>query len=161
MLDKLKQRIMVARKIDSANHKVKKDNHEKSWVKEAAEALEIDLDSDDMYGLFPTPIHSFSSFLYLFLTSLSLLSAAFDTRPTDEDDDEDNRGSRGNAKSNHIKVANLKNELRALMAQPLVARGISQKYITSGSRKIVDDLVQGKRESPRLGSILHPDRHPR
>lgn len=49
MLDKLKQRIMVARKIDSANHKVKKDNHEKSWIKEAAEALEIDIDSDNMF----------------------------------------------------------------------------------------------------------------
>ena len=48
MLDKLKQRIVVARKIDAANHKVKKDNHEKSWIKEAAEALEIDIDSDNM-----------------------------------------------------------------------------------------------------------------
>lgn len=67
------------------------------------------------------------------------------SRPTDDDDDEDTRGHRGNAKSNHIKVANLKNELRALMAQPLVARGISSKYITGGSRKIVDDLIQGTR----------------
>lgn len=48
MLDKLKQRIFVARQIDQALHKVKKDNHEKSWIKEAAEAFEIDLDSDDM-----------------------------------------------------------------------------------------------------------------
>lgn len=46
MLDKLKARILVARQIDSANHKVKKDNHEKSWMKEAADAFEIDLDSD-------------------------------------------------------------------------------------------------------------------
>ncbi|KAL7415002.1 P-loop containing nucleoside triphosphate hydrolase protein [Mrakia frigida] len=119
MLDKLKQRILVARKIDAANHKVKKDNHEKSWIKEAAEALEIDIDSDNM--------------------------------PTDDDDDEDRRGHRGNAKSNSVKVANLKNELRALMAQPLVARGISSRYITGGSRKIVDALIQGTQHGAMMG----------
>lgn len=35
----------------------------------------------------------------------------------------------------------MKAELRAMIAQPLVARGISVKYLTSGSRSIVDDLV--------------------
>ena len=46
MLDKLKERIQLARKIDSAQHKVKKENYEKNWLKEAAEAMEIELDSD-------------------------------------------------------------------------------------------------------------------
>jgi hypothetical protein len=53
MLDKLKKRIQVARQIDSANHKVKKDNHEKSWVKEAAEALELDMEDEDVCVSFP------------------------------------------------------------------------------------------------------------
>jgi len=154
MLDKLKQRILVARKIDAANHKVKKDNHEKSWIKEAAEALEIDIDSDNMsvcsssllsnLPRLSTPL--FKS-VHLVSTDSTLLSS-FLYRPTDDDDDEDTRGHRGNAKSNAVKVANLKNELRALMAQPLVARGISSRYITGGSRKIVDALIQGTRESP-------------
>jgi len=47
-LDKLKARVQLARKIDSAQHKVKKDNHERNWMKEAAEAMEIELDSDFM-----------------------------------------------------------------------------------------------------------------
>ena len=46
LLDKLKARIQLARQIDSAQHKVKKENHEKKWLREAAEAMEIELDSD-------------------------------------------------------------------------------------------------------------------
>lgn len=46
LLDKLKARIQVARQIDSAQHKTKKENHEKNWLKEAAEAMEIEVDSD-------------------------------------------------------------------------------------------------------------------
>lgn len=46
MLDKLKARIQLARQIDIAQHKIKKANHEKNWLKEAADAMEIELDSD-------------------------------------------------------------------------------------------------------------------
>ena len=46
LLDKLKARIQLARQIDNAQHKVKKENHEKNWLKEAAEAMEIEVDSD-------------------------------------------------------------------------------------------------------------------
>ena len=46
MLDRLKVRIQLARQIDAAKHKMKKENHEKRWLKEAAEAMEIELDSD-------------------------------------------------------------------------------------------------------------------
>ena len=46
MLDRLKVRIQLARQIDAAQHKMKKENHEKNWLKEAAEAMEIELDSD-------------------------------------------------------------------------------------------------------------------
>ena len=46
MLDRLKERIQLARQIDNAQHKTKKENHEKKWLREAAEAMEIELDSD-------------------------------------------------------------------------------------------------------------------
>ena len=46
MLDKLKERIQLAREIDSLQHKVKKEQHERNWLREAAEAMEIELDSD-------------------------------------------------------------------------------------------------------------------
>jgi ATP-dependent RNA helicase DDX24/MAK5 len=46
LLDKLKARVALARQIDKAQHKVKKENHEKKWMRETAEAMEIELDSD-------------------------------------------------------------------------------------------------------------------
>ena len=46
LLDKLKERIQLARRIDAAQHKIKKENHEKNWLKEAAAAMEIEVDSD-------------------------------------------------------------------------------------------------------------------
>lgn len=36
--------------------------------------------------------------------------------------------------------------MKSLLAQPLVAQGISMKYITSGSMRVVDDLVGGSSE---------------
>jgi ATP-dependent RNA helicase DDX24/MAK5 len=38
----------------------------------------------------------------------------------------------------------LKAELKHLLSQPLVAKGVSTRYITSGSRPIVDDLIAGE-----------------
>jgi ATP-dependent RNA helicase DDX24/MAK5 len=46
ILDKLKARVQLARKIDNMQHKVKKQNHDRRWMREAAEAMEIELDSE-------------------------------------------------------------------------------------------------------------------
>jgi ATP-dependent RNA helicase DDX24/MAK5 len=46
LLDKLKYRVQLARKIETSHHKIKKTNHEKNWMRETAEAMEIELDSD-------------------------------------------------------------------------------------------------------------------
>ena len=46
ILAKLKERIVLARSIDAAQHTVKKKNHQDKWLRETAEALEIDIDSD-------------------------------------------------------------------------------------------------------------------
>lgn len=46
MLDKLKIRVQLARKIENFRHKIKKTNHDRKWMKETAEALGVDLDSD-------------------------------------------------------------------------------------------------------------------
>ena len=43
-------------------------------------------------------------------------------------------------------MARMKAELKHLLSQPLIARGISTRYLTSGSRPIVDDLLAGNRE---------------
>lgn len=46
MLDKLKARVQLARQIDTAQHKANKEKHERNWLKETADAMEIELDSD-------------------------------------------------------------------------------------------------------------------
>lgn len=46
LLDKLKARVQLAKKIDTTMHRAKKEKHEEIWLREAAEAMEIELDSD-------------------------------------------------------------------------------------------------------------------
>ena len=46
MLDKLKARVQFARQIDVAQHKASKEKHENNWLRETADAMEIELDSD-------------------------------------------------------------------------------------------------------------------
>jgi ATP-dependent RNA helicase DDX24/MAK5 len=45
-MPKLKERIRVAREIEKAQHEVKKQTHDRNWLKEAAEAMDVDLDPD-------------------------------------------------------------------------------------------------------------------
>ena len=40
-----------------------------------------------------------------------------------------------------MKAEGLKAELKTLLKEPLVARGVSAKYPTSGSKVIIDDLL--------------------
>ncbi|EPQ52206.1 DEAD-domain-containing protein [Gloeophyllum trabeum ATCC 11539] len=116
MLDKLKARVQLAKQIDAAQHRVKKDNYERNWLKEAAEAMEIELDSD-------------------FAPS--------------GDDDED--AGKSKKRKDSAKVGVLKAELKHLLAQPLLAKGISARYITSGSRPIVDDMLASNHHETMLG----------
>lgn len=46
ILDKLKYRVQIARRIEIAHHKIKKAKHEKTWMKATAAAMEIEIDSD-------------------------------------------------------------------------------------------------------------------
>jgi ATP-dependent RNA helicase DDX24/MAK5 len=47
-LPKLKERIRIAKEIEKAQHQVKKENHDRSWIKEVAEAMDVDIDPDIM-----------------------------------------------------------------------------------------------------------------
>ncbi|KAF8814834.1 P-loop containing nucleoside triphosphate hydrolase protein, partial [Phlegmacium glaucopus] len=116
MLDKLKTRVQLARKIENAQHKIKKTNHDRKWMKETAETLGVDLDSDFI---------------------------------SDSDDEE--KISNQKCKAKDRAMTNMKAELKHLLSQPLIARGISTRYITSGSRLIVDDLLAGNLNEAMVG----------
>ena len=46
LLDQLKARVQLAKRIDTSTHRLTKQKHEKNWLREAADAMEIELDSD-------------------------------------------------------------------------------------------------------------------
>ncbi|GLB42109.1 putative major facilitator superfamily protein [Lyophyllum shimeji] len=114
ILDKLKYRVQLARKIETAHHKVKKANHDRNWMKETAAAMEIELDSDYVSDREETPANK-------------------------------------KRKARDAKNAALKAELNHLLSQPLFAKGVSAKYITSGSRPIADDLIAGANHEVMMG----------
>ncbi|KAF8553319.1 P-loop containing nucleoside triphosphate hydrolase protein [Imleria badia] len=116
LLDHLKERIRLARQIDAQQHQVKKQNHERSWLKQAAEAMEIELDSD-------------------------IVSASED----------EGRSTKQKRKRTNAQTAALKAELKDMLSRPLIARGVSTRYITSGSRPIADDIIAGKVHDSMLG----------
>ncbi|TXT07465.1 hypothetical protein VHUM_03185 [Vanrija humicola] len=118
-MPKLKERIALAREIEKAQHAVKKDNHDKNWLREAAEAMDIDIDPE-------------------------LLSEG--------DDDPDAPVARKGRNKKADKVPALKAKLAALLAQPLVARGVSARYPTAGSRVIVDDVLNNTAHGTMLGA---------
>ncbi|KAI9459767.1 ATP-dependent RNA helicase [Boletus coccyginus] len=116
LLDYLKERIHLARQIDAQQHKVRKKNHERTWLRETAEAMEIELDSD-------------------------VVSASEDEgRPTKHE-----------RKRINSHTVGLKAKLKEMLSLPLVARGVSTRYITSGSRPIADDILAGKVHETMLG----------
>lgn len=120
-LPKLKERLALAREIEGAQHKVKKQAHDRNWVVEAAEAMDIDLDPD-------------------------MLS---DFEEDDPDAPVASKKRKGKAEG---KVDQLKAKLNHLLDQPLIARGVSTRYPTSGSRVIVDDVVAGTGHINMLGA---------
>ena len=111
-------------------------------MKETAEVLGVDLDSDFIrYIILP-----FFIWLIHFIFFFICLS--------DSDDEEKISNQKRRAKNNAM--VNMKAELKHLLSQPLIARGISTRYITSGSRLIVDDLLAGNRESFLFLLVLTP-----
>ncbi|KAJ3780339.1 ATP-dependent RNA helicase [Lentinula aff. detonsa] len=114
MLDKLKSRIQLARQIETTHHKSNKAKYDRKWLKETAEAMEIELDSD------------FAS-------------------------DSDDHATKRQRKTDQAKTATMKAQLKHMLSQPLIARGISARYITSGSNHIVDELISGEHNEKMLG----------
>jgi ATP-dependent RNA helicase DDX24/MAK5 len=53
-------------------------------------------------------------------------------------------GSKRQIKAHEAKLGQLKAELGELLKQPLVARGVSTRYVTSGSNPIAHDMLAGE-----------------
>lgn len=145
ILDKLKERIELAKRIESTMHKASKEAHEDNWVRQAAEAMDIEIDSDMEY-------------VSLFLPFVCIGTALTVVRRMSSFSDADETGtkkSRKELKSKAAKVKVLRAELQAMLDKPLMMRGVSAKYITTRGRVgFVDQLVGGTSEFPDLSPIL-------
>ncbi|KAK0558237.1 ATP-dependent RNA helicase [Tilletia horrida] len=104
--DPLRARLDLARQIDNAEHRASKESHDDAWLRKMAEEADIDLEQSD--------------------------------GPDDDDGGgkkgKGNSGKKGRGSGGGARVGQLKEELEVLLRQPLKARGVSFKYITSGSR---------------------------
>ncbi len=58
--------------------------------------------------------------------------------------DDDEGPTKQRLKAAGAKAAGLKAQLKTMLAQPLIARGVSTRYITSGVRSIADDMIAGE-----------------
>jgi ATP-dependent RNA helicase DDX24/MAK5 len=141
-LPKLKERVRIAREIEKAQHAVKKSKHEKSWLQETAEAMDIDIDPDMMY-------------VPLLPKSDTIPHHPSYNRSAEESDDEVARSRKAPKQRLRDNAPRLRHELDELLRQPLMARGVSAKYPTSGSRVVIDDLLADKSESIRRGLRRH------
>lgn len=127
----------IAREIEKAQHAVKKSKHEKSWLQETAEAMDIDIDPDMMYVSCPESVTQI----------LTMHSPVI--RSAEESDDEVARSRKAPKQRLRDNAPRLRHELDELLRQPLMARGVSAKYPTSGSRVVIDDLLADKSEFSR------------
>ena len=136
MLDKLKAHVQLARQIDVAQHKANKEKHERNWLKETADAMEIELDSD-----FATRCAHFR------LVCLPM----FELRPPHSDAEARPNGpTKRQKKAASARIKDQRLQLKQLLTQPLFAQGILKQYITSGSNPIVHELLGGESESTPL-----------
>ena len=101
-------------------------------MRETAETLGVDLDSDYMRY---APLASLS------FGSLYLINS---------ESDNETKLSTQKRRAKDQQMQGMKAELKHLLSQPLLARGVIKNYITSGSVSIVDDLIAGSRASLRL-----------
>ena len=73
---------------------------------------------------------------------------------SNSDDDDEARPSKQRQKGMAAKTAALKAEIKDMLAQTLIARGVSTRYITSGVHSIADDMVAGECKLAPPGSSL-------
>ncbi|KAI8363577.1 P-loop containing nucleoside triphosphate hydrolase protein [Mortierella sp. GBAus27b] len=118
----MKKRVALAKKIDEQEHRIQKAAHQDDWMRKSAEAMDIILDED-------------------------LLNSAGSKSKKGDDDDLDESAMTG--RKNKIKA--MRTELKTMLQKPLMPKGASAKYITSGSiRDLADRLRDSENHNPSM-----------
>ncbi|KAF9119453.1 ATP-dependent RNA helicase [Mortierella sp. GBA39] len=122
VINDMKKRVALAKKIDEQEHRVQKSAHQDDWMLKSAEAMDIILDED-------------------------VLNAAPKSSKNKGGDDEDNSAMTG--RKNKIKA--MRAELKAMLQTRMMPQGASAKYITSGAiRDLADRLRDSANHNPLM-----------
>ncbi|KAH7042853.1 P-loop containing nucleoside triphosphate hydrolase protein [Linnemannia elongata] len=122
VINEMKKRVALAKKIDEQEHRVQKSAHQDDWMLKSAEAMDIILDED-------------------------VLNAAPKSSKNKGGDDEDNSAMTG--RKNKIKA--MRAELKAMLQTRMMPQGASAKYITSGAiRDLADRLRDSANHNPMM-----------
>ncbi|KAF8328214.1 P-loop containing nucleoside triphosphate hydrolase protein [Cantharellus anzutake] len=121
ILNKLRERVSLAKEIDRVQHSVKKGDHERKWMREMAEALEVELSDDD------------------------------------KKIDEGSPSRKGQVTSEEL--ASMKDRLQSLLAKPIVAPGLSLRYLTAGKEanfsgghtSLIEEIMKGTSHQEMIG----------
>ncbi|KAK4058750.1 ATP-dependent RNA helicase [Microbotryomycetes sp. JL221] len=139
VLDQLRNRVELAKKVDQAEHRVAKDAHDRNWLKKTAEAMDVELEP----GMLDSEDEE-------------------ENRQPSRKKQKKNGGAEDGAvegaltkkarRAQQYELRNMKAELKHLLSRPVAVRGISSKYLTTRNRVgFVDQLVSGTGHSAILG----------
>ncbi|KAK4053043.1 ATP-dependent RNA helicase [Microbotryomycetes sp. JL201] len=147
VLDQLKTRLELAKRIELAEHRAAKDAHEKNWLKKTAEAMDIDIEpgmmsDDDEVGMENDQSGKASR----------KRKRGGVGNEADRSNDSSTSSTKKSRKAQQYQLKVMKEELKQLLRQPVRVRGISSKYLTTRNRVgFVDQLIRGTSHSAILG----------
>lgn len=135
ILDRLRSRVDLAKEIEGAHHRLTKATSDTKWLQDTAKDMDIVLEDEAwVFNIFAR-----------FTSLISLRSEALE--------------SSGRAKRlANGKITHLKEQLQILLGQQLMVRGISKKYLTSGTvgqSRLVDDLVEESSEYSNCPVVMN------
>ncbi|KAM0792433.1 hypothetical protein ACM66B_005110 [Microbotryomycetes sp. NB124-2] len=145
VLDQLKTRLELAKKIELAEHRAAKDAHEKNWLQKTAEAMEIDIEPGMMSDEGEEEHGGGGG------KAGRKRKRGGDKQAT-ANVDASTTTTKKSRKAQQYQIKSMKEELKQLLRQPVRVRGISSKYLTTRNRVgFVDQLIRGTGHSAILG----------
>ncbi|KAG0232284.1 ATP-dependent RNA helicase [Actinomortierella wolfii] len=135
VITEMKKRLALAKKIDELEHRMAKSAHEDDWMLKMAEEMDLIVD-DDM------------------LNDPKKKNKKGKNHQNNDDDEALDDNSSASSEKDRAKAKALRAELKALLQKPLLPRGASAKYITSGAIRDLADRLRDQNHNPLLPAHL-------
>ncbi|KAI9209005.1 P-loop containing nucleoside triphosphate hydrolase protein [Polychytrium aggregatum] len=145
IVTQIKERLALARQIDSIEHSQRKEQHEKAWFEKAALEADIELD-DDLFS-------SKGKGSKQSQKSLKRARAIGDGGGDDDNDDTGHNQDGSSTAKSTAETKKLRGKLSALLAKPLMPRGIRGTYLTSHLANVLIENQALESQSGRANLI--------